>query len=72
MGLRDALKGIFSGKKEDKYEEYSARRIERPPIEEKSEDDGAGSRWKEAKKWREEKAMQEPLVKRNGFKRRIM
>jgi len=72
MGLRDALKGIFGGKKEDKYEVYSARRIERPPAEEKVVDDGVGSRWKEAKKWREDKQLEEPLIKRSGFKRRIM
>ena len=46
------------------------RRIEQRPPEEVREEDEPGQLWKKAKKWREEQAMNEPLVKRSQFKKK--
>jgi|GEM_PF-1458021 len=67
MGIMDK---IFGSKKAE--EPVRLGQLKRPaeeapiPVEEE-----AGSRYLAAKKWREDKAMQEPLVKRGDFKRRI-
>ncbi len=66
--IRNFLDKIF-GKKEDNYEHEIPRRIETRKEEVKEE--GFTPRYKLAKKWREEQEMQEPLVKRNGFKKRL-
>jgi hypothetical protein len=68
MGIMDKMKNIFGGKKEDPYENEQPARIEKAP---EIEEDDTGERWKTAKKWREQQAMNEPLIKRDGFKRRI-
>jgi hypothetical protein len=62
-GIGNKLKSIFGGKKEDPFNEpvrLPPRRIEEPPVE-----DETGQRWKQAKKWREDKELEKPLVKRN-------
>lgn len=59
------LFGKVFGKKEEVVEERVSRpepRIEQAPVEE------AGQRWLEAKRWREDKAMEEPLIKRSEYK----
>jgi len=61
---------VFGGKKKEEQEVEEPQRNFRPePSPEPQEE--AGQRWLEAKRWREDKAMQEPLVKRGDFKRRI-
>jgi hypothetical protein len=67
--IKNFLDKIFGKKKEFGYEDETPRRIE-PRREEVVEEDFT-PRYKLAKKWREEKEMEEPLVKRSGFKRRI-
>ena len=67
-GIRDKIGSLF-GKKaiEPRREEY-VRRIE--PKPEPTEESDVGSRWRTAQKWREDKALEEPLVKRRDFKRK--
>ena len=68
-GLFDKVKKAFKGKEEEPFAptRLHVQRVEEPapPVDE------AGSRWKEAKKWREEQQDKEPLVNRSKFKRRI-
>jgi hypothetical protein len=47
-----------------------SRRIEPRIVEERREEDEPGQLWKKAKKWREDQAMNEPLVKRNQYKKK--
>jgi hypothetical protein len=70
MGIKDKLKGIFGGEK-DSCENTVPLRLGRAQCTEECEESDAGERWKTAKKWREQKAMQEPLVKRNEYKKKI-
>ncbi len=46
------------------------RRIEPRIVEERREEDEPGQLWKKAKKWREDQALNEPLVKRNQYKKK--
>ncbi|VVB75460.1 Uncharacterised protein [uncultured archaeon] len=66
MGIMDK---IFKSKKQE--EPVRLGQLKRPaeeapiPVE-----DEAGSRYLAAKKWREDQAMNEPLVKRSQFKKK--
>jgi len=66
MGIMDK---IFKGKKTEevvRLGEYKRPAVEaQVPVE-----DEAGSRYLAAKKWREDQAMNEPLVKRSEFKKK--
>ncbi len=56
--------GIFDkvfGKKKEEVKEEDIVRIETKKVE---DEDYAGQRWKLAKKWREQKAQEEPIIKR--------
>ncbi|MFA6269034.1 MAG: hypothetical protein WCW13_00655 [archaeon] len=64
------LERLF-GKKEEKWDTQVPHRIEARRVEAPVREDENGQRWKIAKKWREDKAMEEPLVKRSEYKRRI-
>jgi hypothetical protein len=64
MGLFDKIFG-----KKDTVEEIP-RRIEARPKDQPREEDEPGHRWKSAKKWREDKSLEEPLIKRREFKRK--
>ena len=66
-------KGFFGklfGRKNESRTEEVPRRIEPKPIETEREEDQPGNRYKLAQKWREEQAMNEPLVKREQYKRK--
>ena len=69
-GLMDKIKNVFGGKKAESWDNEVPHRIQ-PKAQEAPAEEEIGGRWKEAKKWREERAMQEPLVKRSGFKKRL-
>ena len=63
---------LFGGKKDSGFgssENEPARRIEQRTEEMPREEDEPGKLYMKAKKWREEQAMNEPLVKRNDFKK---
>jgi len=66
MGIMDK---IFKSKKAE--EPVRLGQLKRPaeeapvPVEEE-----IGNRWMAAKKWREDQAMNEPLVKRSEFKKK--
>lgn len=66
MGIMDK---IFKGKKTEevvRLGEYKRPAEEaQAPVEEE-----IGNRWMAAKKWREDQAMNEPLVKRSQFKKK--
>jgi len=70
MGLRDKLKGLFGGEK-NTCEETTPLRLGKMQCCEECEESEAGQRWKLAKKWREQKAMEEPLVKRQEYKKKV-
>jgi predicted acyl esterase len=65
MGIGEFFKNLFGGKREQNFDNEPTARIEKRP--EPSEVSDVGERWKTAKKWREQKAMEEPLVKRKRF-----
>ena len=63
---------LFGGKSKsdfDSSENEVPRRIEPKIAEERREEDEPGKLYMKAKKWREEQAMNEPLVKRSEYKR---
>ena len=64
MGLRDKLKGAFGGsKKEDLFESPRESYVEKRPEAPVAEDE-AGSRYMQARKWREDMEMRKPLIER--------
>lgn len=65
MGKIKELFGNMFGKKSDPLENEPIHRIE--PRPEPTEEEEAGQRWKLAKRMREEREMNEPLVKRKRF-----
>ena len=65
MGLFDSIKSKLGKKEELKYEHEGPARVERRPEPEEKSD--VGERWKTAKAWREDKAMDEPIIKRKRF-----
>lgn len=68
MGLFDS---IFGKKEEVKREATRLGSNKLKDAEEAlKEESDVGSRWQTAKKWREDKAMEEPLIKRRDFKRK--
>lgn len=62
---------IFGGKRNDfgSSENEPSTRIE-PRQEEVREEDQPGKLYLKAKRWREEQKMNEPLVKRNEYKKK--
>ena len=64
-GLIEKLKNVFGGKKESSFE--APTRLHGTKTEEKVVESDVGQRWKSAKKWREDKEMEEPLIKRKRF-----
>jgi len=65
-GIIGKIKNIFGGKRESSFEEPPTR-LHGTKTEEKTVEDDSGQRWKTAKKWREDKEMDEPLIKRKRF-----
>ncbi|MFA5125699.1 MAG: hypothetical protein WC462_01720 [archaeon] len=65
----EKLKNIFGGKEEQVEE--NPQRLGCTKKREEQEESEVGQRWKIAKKWRENKQMQESLIKRNNFKKKI-
>ncbi|MFA5931093.1 MAG: hypothetical protein WC821_02150 [archaeon] len=65
MGIFDKVKNIFG-----KREEEAPRRLGRVQTDEPVEEERVPL-YQVAKKWREDKQMQEPLVKRSSYKRKI-
>jgi len=63
MGLMDKLKGKFGSKKEDLFESPHESYVEKR-VEEKPPEDEAGTRYMQAKRWREDKEMAKPLIER--------
>ncbi len=64
---------LFGGNKDSGFgsnDSEPATRIESRPPEAPREEDEPGKMYLRAKKWREEQAMNEPLVKRKEFKRK--
>jgi len=64
---------LFGGSKNAGFgtsETMAPRRIEPKVVEERREEEEPGQLWKKAKKWREEQAMNEPLVKREQYKKK--
>ena len=60
---------LFGRKKEQTLEEIP-RRIEPRTEEVKREEDEPGKLYLKARKWREDQQMNEPLVKRDQFKKK--
>lgn len=58
------LEKVFGKKKEEVREDEVVRIEPKRPEDE----DYTGQRWKLAKKWREQKEMEQPLVKRRNLK----
>lgn len=67
MGFGEKLKGIFGGKKDVSFESEEPVRREPMPIEIKQTEDDAGTRWMQAKRMREEREMNKPLIQRKRF-----
>ena len=63
---------LFGGKSSGfgSSESETPRRIEPKIVEERIEEDEPGQLWKKAKKWREDQAMNEPLIKRSEYKKK--
>lgn len=68
-GLFDKVKKVFA-KKEVEEEVERPRRATPEPVAQIPEEDQPGNLYLKARKWREQKEMEEPLVKRNSFKRK--
>ncbi len=64
-GLMEKIKSLFGGKSEDKYEHHVPRRLEVKKEEVASEE--FTPRYKLAKKLREDKEIDTPIVKRKRF-----
>ena len=66
MGIMDKFKNAFGAKKE--MPEEPVRRI---PVREAEPqvplEDQAGERWRAAKKWREDREIDTPIMKRRKF-----
>jgi hypothetical protein len=71
MGLFDKVKNVFGKKEEPRIEIEEPRRIATPePVQRVAEEDQPGNLYLKARKWREQQAMQEPLVKRSEYKKK--
>lgn len=66
MGIFDKVKNIFG-----KREEEVPRRLGKVQNTEEAVEEERVPLYQVAKKWREDKQMQEPLVKRSSYKRKI-
>jgi len=64
-GLMDKIKSIFGGNKEDKYEKEVPRRLEVKKDEVDEEE--FTPRYKLAKRMREDKEVDTPIIKRKRF-----
>ena len=67
-GIMEKLKGAFGGKKQEPYAEPATRVGRAEPV---VEEDDKGQMWKTAKKWREQKAMEDSMNTREKYKGRF-